>query len=216
MLKAQSDVISAVIIVAIALSLASTGYLWGMPLIQKRQSIAVTERVFNYFDPANSNSLPNTIEHIANNGGEKPFQVDVDGFWILNETENSIQFTFSSKTSNMAVNTQYPISLTRGVQCIPSPSPPNGTIGLDSSSVVCANALTYGDVINITYKVWFRELYENPFTSSPKGVRIKLVKDPASLSTSTSRSIKISFSASKTEIVDGKTLITKEIKILLI
>ncbi|MEM7825080.1 MAG: hypothetical protein QXO27_03865 [Candidatus Aenigmatarchaeota archaeon] len=223
MLKAQADIISAAIIVIIALSLASAGYFWGMPLIHKKQDVATIERVFSYFNPNNVNSLPKTIEYIANVGGEKTFHADVDGIWILNDSEtinnvnySSITFIFASKASNVAPNTEYPISLTSGVQCINGTSPPNGTIGLDSSSVVCTQAFRTDNMFNITYKVWFRDLYKDPFAASPQGVRIKLVKDPLGVLSSTGKSIRISLLSTKTEEVGSKTLITKEIKILLI
>jgi hypothetical protein len=219
MSKAQADIVSAVIIVVIALGLTSAGYLWGMPLIKKKQDAAIIERAFSYFNPNNVNSLPKTIEYIANVGGEKDFQIDLDGIWRLNETEtidgtsfSSLQFTFVSKASNVAPNTSYPISLTSGVQCINGTSPKNGTMGLDSPSVVCTQAFLKGDVIEINYKIWFRDLYENPFSSSSTGVKIILVQDPSGLSTSTGKTVKVSFMESKTE----GNLITKKIKILLI
>lgn len=208
MKKAQADIVSAVIIVAIALSLASTAYFWGLPLIEKRQDTALVERTHNYFSQDNVNSLPNVIETIANSGGEKTFFVDVKGIWLLNEEEDYIQFTFMGKASKFAIDTLYPISLTPGTQCIPKPSPSNGTLGLDKVSVVCVQASKYADEINITYKVWFRELYD----LTGKGYRIDLIKDPSGLGSSTEKSIKISFS----DTVVNKTLIMKKIKILLI
>lgn len=213
-MKAQTEIISSIIIVIIALGLMSAAYFWGYPLIQKRQDTAVADRVYSYFDQGNTNSLPNVIENVANNGGEKTFYVETNGIWILNPTENYIQFTYLSKVSKFATNTGYPISLTQGAQCTPNPT--NGTLGVDKVSVVCVQASTIADQLNITYRVWFRELYENPYSSTTKGYKIKLVKDDAGLLGSTEKSVKIIFSDTKQEIVGGKTLITKEIKILLI
>lgn len=211
-MKAQADIVSAVIIVVIALGLMATAYFWGFPLIQKRQDTVLTDRAHSYFNQENVNSLPNVIESIANVGGEKTFFVDVKGIWLLNENEDYIQFTFISKVSKIAVDTPYPISLTSGAQCTPRPFPPNGTLGLERASVVCAQANRIGNEINITYKIWFRPLYENPYLAGGKGYKIDLKKNPAGLESSTEKSIRISFSDTK----QNETLITKEIKILLI
>ncbi len=212
--KAQSDIVSAVLIVAIALALASSAYMWGIPLIQKRQDTALAERVDSNFNQENINSLPNTIEAIANNGGEKNFYIDANGLWMLNETGNYIQFTFATKASKFATDTSYPISLTSGVDCA-SGSIPNGTLGLDRASMVCVKATRIGDEIEVSYRVLFRELYEDPFAKNPKGYQIILKRDSSGLNTSTQKTIKISFFETKTEVTD-KTLIKKKIQILLI
>lgn len=217
--KAVSTIIAAVMIVAIALGLTSTAYLWGRPLIEKRQEASVTEKVFNQFSQTNQNSLPKIIEDIANNRGVRSFTVGADGIWVLYPAEDSIEFTFTSKTANIATNTQNPISLTSGVQCTGttppnSPSPPNGTLGQDSSSVVCVAATSQGDIFTIKYKLWFRELDDNPF-SPTQGFKIDLEQD-AGLATSSGRTIKMTFGESTQQTIGSQTLITKKIKILLI
>ncbi|MBI2005348.1 MAG: hypothetical protein HYS80_01140 [Candidatus Aenigmarchaeota archaeon] len=216
--KGISTVISAALIVIIALGLTSTAYIWGVPLIQKRQEASVTERVYSQFSQTNQNSLPKIIEDVANNRGVRTFTIATEGVWVLNPDEDSIEFDFTSKTANIAANTPTPISLTSGVQCTGaspqySPSPSTGTLGQDSSSVVCASA-TQGDVFTIKYKLWFRELDDNPF-SPTQGFKIDLVQD-AGLATSTGKTVKITFGDSTQQVVSGKTLITKKIKILLI
>jgi hypothetical protein len=214
MTKAQADIVSAVIIVIIALGLMSSAYMWGFPLIQKRQDTAIADRTDSYFNQNNANSLPNVIESIANNGGEKTFSVNTNGIWILDPDKNYIEFTFLSKVSKFAVDTAYPISLTLGAQCTPQPS--NGTLGLDKSSVVCVQASQIGDRINVTYRIWFRELYENPYLDTGRGYKIQLEQADAGILSSTNKEITISFSTPSQETINGKTLITKEIKILLI
>ena len=113
--KGVSTIIAAVMIVAIALGLTATAYTWGVPLIQKRQEASTTERVYSQFVQTNQNSLPKIIEDVANNRGVKSFTIGADGVWVLNPTEESIEFTFTSKTANIATNTPNPISLTPGV-----------------------------------------------------------------------------------------------------
>lgn len=218
--KAVSTIVAAVTIVAIATLLTSTAYIWGVPLIQKRQEASVTEKVYNSFSQSNQNSLPKMIEDVANNRGIKTFTINTDGIWILNEDDDSIQFNFTSKTANIAANTVTPISLTPGVQCSGtapqnSPSPSTGTLGQDSSSVVCVTATIQEELFIISYKIWFRELDDNPF-SPTQGFKIDLVKDPSGLLASSGRVAKITFDDSTQQIIGEKTLITKKVKILLI
>ena len=208
MRKAQSNIVGAVIIVAIALSLATTAYLWGIPLIQKRQDSALVERVHSYFSQDNENSLPNVIEDIANNGGEKTFFANANGIWILNQSGNYIQFTFLSRASKFATDTIYSIPLTPGEDCSQLK---NGTLGIDKASVVCVRADTIADKINITYRVWFRTLYDDP-SNPTRGYKITLNQSSAGLSTSTEKNIRISFSKLRQDV----NLITREIEILLI
>jgi len=224
-MKAQADVISAVIIIILAITLVSAAYMWGMPLIRKRQDTALVERSENSFDRNNFNSLVRKIEYIYKNGGEDTFTLDIDGLWVLYPctdnidgcsnnpctaadcaTENnSIQFTFfSSTTSNIAV----------GEGWIPLSSPntdPIGTVGVDDSSVVFARADKYGEGFNIRYKTWFRELDESP----TKGYKIDLIS-PTGIMSSTGKSLRISRGAMRQDVSDGKILIIAEMKIFLV
>ena len=223
--KAQVDIVSAILIVLIALGLTATAYTWGLPLIQKRQDTAVLERISSYFDQNNVNSLPSRIEFIANNGGEQSFTIDANGVWLVNpcskdelaacnpspavasSESNSLQFTFFSKASNVAIQTGF-VSLTPGASCPPSA----GILGKDKSSVVCVKAEPAQDGFEITYKVWFRELTD---TASPRGFKIDLIKHEGSAYSSTGKLIRISRQTTNQVVIGSKTLIIPEIKILL-
>lgn len=216
-LKAQVDIISAVIIIAIAIGLTATAYTWGIPLIQKRQHEALAEKVHNSFDQNKINSLPSKIEFIAKtSGAEETFTLDVNGVWILYPADctsppdcNSIEFTFLSKASKVAVG-QWS-SLTPGANCTPPID--SGILGKDKSSVVCARADRLQDIYNVTYKIYYRELFEESDVN--KGYKINLIKDDRGSFNSTSKSIRILRGDVKTEPIGGKTLIITEIKILL-
>ncbi len=223
--KAQVDIVSAILIVLIALGLTATAYTWGLPLIQRRQDTAVLERITSHFDQNNVNSLPSRIEFIANNGGEQAFTIDANGVWLVNpcskdelaacnpspavasSESNSLQFAFFSKASNVATQTGF-ISLTPGASCPPSA----GILGKDKSSVVCAKATPVHDGFDITYKIRFREL-EQPTAS--RGFKIDLTKHESGLYSSADKTIRISRQDIHQTSVAGKTLIIPEIKILL-
>jgi len=210
MTKAQGDIISAVIIIIIAMGLVGAAYSWGLPLIQKRQDTAIVNRVLNYFDQNSVNSLPSKIESIANSGGEETFSLDVSGVWILKlDTDttpynNSITFGFYSKVSNFATGNW--ISLTTGADCPPS----KGTVGIHKASVVCARADSIGTGYNITYTVFFRELDKS---SGTEGYKINL-QSANPTTASTGKSMRISREDVTQRSVGQLTLIETAIKIL--
>jgi len=212
MKKGQADIVSAVLIIIISIGLIATAYTWGIPLIQKNQDRAIADRVANFFDQNSQSSLPNTIEFIANNQGEQTVKLEITGFWKLNEGESSIQYTFFSKISNIAVGSNW-VSLTPGADCNLFTGPAIGYVGKDRSSVVCARADKLGDGYNVTYKVWFREIDDSTAT---RGFKINLVKNEAGTLTSPAQSTRISYAGSTNQVSGGKTLIITQIKILFV
>jgi len=219
--KGQADIVSAVIIIVIAIGLVGTAYMWGLPLIQKRQDSALVDRTFSYFNEDNSNSLVKKIESIAKNGGEETFSVDVNGVWILypcrdagvsgclsgyNFENNSLHFSFFSRVSNMGTNEGW-IALSSTEPC------PAGAASLGSDPyVVCVRADSVAGGFNITYRVQFRELDE----SAQRGFKIVLLPTLSGLTTSTSKSLRISRgNVYSQDVGGGKTLIITEVKILL-
>jgi len=201
MLKAQTDILSAVIIVILALSLTSAALIWGLPLIQKRQDTIVVARVSN----ALSQDLPSRIEHIANTGGLDTFSLDVDGIWSLDEINNVISFSFSSSVSDKGLNQWI------GKDCPFNPSQ-TGTMGIDSSSVICSFATQSGTGFNITYQLGFRGVVTGDGT---KIYQIDLVKPSGGVTTSTGKNIQISRKSVDQSQIGQKTLITTEVEILL-
>ena len=220
-LKGQADIISAVIIISIAIGLVATAYTWGIPLIQKRQDAALSDRVFSYFNQNNENSVAKKIQSIANNGGEDTFTSDVNGFWILNPCtdagisgcstnynfeNNSLEFAFFSLVSQYGLDQGW-ITLSSTDPC---PSPP-ASVGQDPY-VVCVRSDTYATGYNVTFKVQFRELDDSANT---RGFKIVLLPQISNLQSSSTKSIRISKGNQYSTVVNGKTLIITEVKILL-
>lgn len=204
MFKAQADIVSAIIVVLLALSLTSAALLWGLPLIQKQQDMRLVERVNNAFNQ----ELPSRIEGVARSWGSDRFSLDVDGIWFLNETENTVSFTFFSKVSDKGTDQWI------GMGCDPEQGfvGQGGRFGIDKPSIICAKAMQTGSGFNITYKIGYRELLNIDET---KFYKIKLVKSAGGVSSSTGKDITISFKNTKDESTEQKTLIITEIEILL-
>jgi hypothetical protein len=198
MFKAQADIISAVIIVLIALSLTSAALLWGLPLIQKRQDSAMVARVSNLL----YQELPSKITHIANVGGYDSLTINTNGVWILDEGKNTLTFNFFSKASDKATGLWI-----GGNECQPNGfNGQSGTLGVDDPCVVCVYAAQLGTGYNITYQIGCRELW-NP--DKTKGYKIEFKKAGAEVSSS--KTIRISRGLVNTT----DNLIITEIEILL-
>lgn len=211
MRKAQADIISAVLIIIMGLGLVSVAYTWGIPLIQKRADTTLVERTYKTFDRNNERSITIIIEFISNRGGEDIISLDTSGLWTLYPStdttpeNNSIQFSFPAKVSNIAVDQGW-IPLSSGS------TNAVGIHGFDYPSVVFGRADSTAGGYNITYKTWFRELNE---TVANKIYKINLVKHPSSPLTSSGKTVRILSGDVKKQVVDGKNLIITEIKVLL-
>lgn len=224
--KALSEIISVVLVTLITTALIGTVYIWGAPLISKRQDTRKTDRVYNTFNEENSNSLVYKIQYVAKNGGRETFFSDTDGVWTLHEhsetgnQNNSIEFETFSKVTNVAV-----ADPTEGIEWAPltmggSCPPQEGFVGEDSPFVVCAIAEPVTDGFTINYRLWSRSLSD---TSGDKGYKINLVKDPNSDASSSGKSVSVSRKRVYTCTPPGtanecpeKKLIITEIEILLV
>lgn len=212
MLKGQSDIISAILIVIIGVGLVGTAYTWGIPLIQKQQDTALVERVINYFSGSSENSIEKRIISVATTGGDEAFYEDVSGLWqlipngTLSIDNNSLSFSFFARVSNIATN------LTAGewVSLNGVPCPPPAGIVSEDPYALCARADPVGNGFNIMYKVQFR-----PLLSSTQGYEVFLVQHPAGFNSSTSKMLRILRGNSYAATINGQNLIITEVKILL-
>lgn len=211
MKKAQVPLISAVLIVTIALAIFGIGYQYLKPLMEKKEDTRRVEMVKQAFDQIDPSSLPSKIESISKLGGEESFTLNVKGLWTLNESQNYIQFSFLSKVTNLDEEAGW-ISLTAGVACSDDP-PPSGTVGIDRISVVCAKAERAGGRYQLTYRLWYRNLID---VVTGLQYKISLEKDPAGRLQTTSKSFVISKGDVEEVVVDDQTVIVTKIKIRLV
>lgn len=197
MAKAQADIISAVIVVLIALGLTSSALLWGLPLIQKRQDSVMVARVSNLFNQ----ELPSKVKHVADVGGSEIFSIDASGIWVLNESANTLTFTFFSKASDKA------IGMWIGGEACDSENGFNGqegVLGFSEPCVVCVRSDQLTSGYNITYQLGCREL-------KSETRRYKIQLKSVTVLASNTKTIRISRGGT----TQTDNLITTEIKILL-
>ncbi len=221
--KGVSEIIAVVLILLMSAGLLGTALNWGLPMISKRQDTTTSERIYDYFNPENSDSIGRKMEFVAKNGGQETFISTVDGLWSLTCTSadqgdgcteyDILQFVTTSKVSNIAVSTVENdigwISMSSGGSC----PPVAGSVGIDDSYVVCAKSEPFGEGFNMTYRLWFRELYDY---SDTKIWEIGLVKHESGELIKNTNIVKIIKNGVTTGSQSGKTLITTEIKILLL
>jgi hypothetical protein len=226
MSKAQADIISSVLIVIISLSLVASAYTWGNYLIEKNKGTTIIERVEKYFDRTIPSSVASRIEEVAVSGAEITFSLDVDGIWTLNPcsdstissscigsdiNNNTITFSFRGKATDIKPNAGWiPDNCGIGI----------GLLGKDPPSVVCKRADTSGDSYNTTYKLWIREL-DDSLSNPTTGIKYLLIpaqntRCQGTYCASAGKSIQLSRGTMTQTIVDGKNLITTEIKVLFV
>lgn len=215
-LKAQSDIIAVVLIVLLAIGLLGVAYTFGLPLIQKNQDRALEDRAKAFFNLDNSNSLPAKIKSVANSGSKDAASLDVAGVTRLypgsyvGTENNSIDFGFQSSVTSYAENRGW-ISLT-GAACPPA----KGIIGQDDPAVVCVRAdKVSGGAFNITFRLYMRELED---AEKRNGFKINLVQHPAgsAVSSGSKANLRIEFDSRSQQAIGSKTLITTNVKILLV
>jgi len=208
-IKAVSEIISVVLIIAISIGLISAAYMYGVPLLQKSQDRSTLERIISFFDYHNPSSLPRKIEFVASTGSTEVLTLDAQGIWVVTPFDensplnNSILFSFFSRVTN--INTQQFISLTPGASCPPT----KGIVGRDSYGVVCIAGAPIYDGFNITYVMYLRSL-ELPLGDNLKQTySIHLLTPTGAKFISTGKTIRIS----RVGIEKSENLIVTKVKI---
>jgi hypothetical protein len=215
-LKGQSDIIAVILILVLAIGLMGIAYMFGLPLINKNQDEVIDKRAQAFFSETSANSLPSKLRSVANSAGKDQIIIDLNGITRLfpyddvSIENNSIEFTFTSTVSSKNADGNW-VSLTGGA-CPPA----TGVLGYDEPTVICAKASrTGGGTYNVTYKMFVRELED---AEKKNGFKINLVRHPASqlISSGEKRAIRLEFDKREQQQIGQKTLITTNVKVLLI
>ena len=162
-IKSQTQVVSILLIVGIALAAVATITPWSLNMIQKRKDAKSVEDVFNFFF-----LLDSKIREVAVNGGEQTLTLKVPGkitvypYRTDEITSNNITFSFTSKVSNVALNEW--ISFTPN-------NNKTATLGVDNFGVIQARSQRQRDYMKIDYSLWYRDLLDR---QTNKLYRIKL------------------------------------------
>lgn len=97
--KGQSQVVTAVLLVLIMITLVGVTYFWGIPLIQKQKDVVTVSNMERFLK-----TLNNKIQLVAKNGGtQKVTGIDVPGELELKEEED--KFVLNFKTTGHIIAT---------------------------------------------------------------------------------------------------------------
>mgnify|MGYP006914273335 CR=1 FL=1 len=156
--KGQTQAVTAVMITGILIGTVAAVYVWGTPLLEKRQSQAELNQVEN-----DVVSLGNSIESVANSGSGAASESNIrisEGEVFVNETGNYIEVTSFSQ------NPPYPTEAWRiidgsNLQGLTIGAGDYGIQGQDTPGVVAARATQGGTESQIRYRIEFRNLFDS-------------------------------------------------------
>lgn len=155
--KGQVQVLSAVLLTGIMISLVAVAYFWGLPVIQKQKDISKLEKVENLMKRLNT-----VIKEVANGGGRRKISTHVPGqLKFEGGAIDNVTLTFESEGSLMATNeTIYLVgSKRRGME-----APVTAEGGL-----ITARSEPTDGKYNIRFKLFYRNL-----TSGEKTYKVNI------------------------------------------
>ncbi len=130
MMNGQTQVISAVLITGVLITVIGTVYLWGLPLIQKNEAVSVLYKSEDFM-----RSLNTKIKSIVNNGGKDNLRISVPGVMVFDQTKGLI----------LVVNSQGTIYATGGQHSLGRNgcAKTTGIFGQDEPEVLCVNSTEF-------------------------------------------------------------------------
>lgn len=161
--KGQTQAVTAIIITGITLGAVSATYVWGTPILEKRQSqqqlVQTEDQVRNLY---------NSLESIRNSGEGTTERLTLDfsgGTDIrLNESGNYIEISTSVRSSPYAQGTWFLLEGER-LQGLSVGEGTYGRKGQDQPGVIALKA-TGTENVQLLYRVEFRNLYTETSTGS--------------------------------------------------
>lgn len=152
--KAQTEVISTVLLIGIGVAVVSVAYLWGIPLIQKGQSA-------NRLQSAESTifQIEGAVLDVVRGGGQKTMDVFIDGPLEVSDTDNSIIYSVRTKKVGVAASDWVPLNDDNmfGV----SGTAQNDSVamrGSDKAGVIVARASATDKEYITEYRLTYREI----------------------------------------------------------
>ncbi|MFO7794386.1 MAG: hypothetical protein R6V35_05440 [Candidatus Nanohaloarchaea archaeon] len=157
-MKGQTQAVTAVMITGIMIGTIAAVYVWGTPLLEKRESQAQLNQV-----QGDVISLRNSIESTSNSGEGSASEVTIrvsQGSVNVNESGNYIDVTTYTEGSS------YPLEAWRiidgsNLQGLSIGSGDYGLQGEDSPGVVAARAQEGGSEDRVTFRIEFRNLLDS-------------------------------------------------------
>ncbi len=152
-MKAQSEPLGYLLIIALSIFLISSALYWGVPWIQKNID---NQKILKYYDECcnslNSKSLPNILKDVIFQKTEKVYYTSIDGTW--NIYDNSITLKFFSKAEFFNPQDKWIF--------IDGCNKDICNFGLDPFYSIYAMSKKLGDVYEIIFNITLKKIkYEN-------------------------------------------------------
>lgn len=185
-MKGQTQAVTAVLITGVIVGSVASAYVWGVPLIEKRQGQAELNTL-----ESSVLGLESSIASVAGGGGGSSGAIELDlgnGEVYVNETGNYIDITAYASGASYSVNSW---DLLRGEnrQGLSIGAGKHGNKGTNSAGVVMASMASQSSSA-INYRVEFRNLK----TSTPSGPQLELIDLQSSGAPQASGEVEIYFS----------------------
>ncbi len=169
--KAQSGVVTAVILAGIMVAGISSAYTWGLPLLQKQQDTDKLESSLQKM-----NNIAGEIRKAARRGGSSTIEFDLgEGFLDINVSDNSISYSTVTSAAYVSPDSWVPLNENdmNGIKEA-GLGGKAGTQGKDKPGVIIGKADLQGDEYKTTYKLKYRQLRD---PSAGKAYLIQLERD---------------------------------------
>jgi len=159
-MKGQTQAVTAVMITGIMVGTISAVYVWGTPLLEKREGQSQVNQIEN-----DVLGLKNEIDSVSNAGQNSGSEINLrldDGEVFVNEAENYIEVTVFAGSS------RYPEGAWRllegnNLQGLSFASGDYGIRGQESPGIVAVNSQG-GQSGRITYRIEYRNLLDERFS----------------------------------------------------
>ena len=200
-MKAQTKIVSVILIIMLATAAMATVLPWAYNMIQKKKDMKSLDDVYNFFQ-----TMDTTVRNIAQNGGEESLRLKVPGKLDVypdsasSELNNSIIFMMESKVSFIAEGDWIPLNTPNQNEM--------ATLGVDPPSVIFGKAERSGDKILVQHRLWYRTLND----TSGNLYKILLNTSNDNIISTTTGSMRIQRLGS--EVVSGKSLTITKINII--
>lgn len=157
-MKAQTQAVTAVTILGIMVGTIAAIYVWGTPLLEKREAQAELSQAEN-----DVVSLMNGIESAAAGGEGSSSEVDLrlnDGEVTVNEDDNYIEVSTLTESSDYPMGT-WTLIEGNSIQGLSIGEGDYAIQGQDSSGVVAVQANDIGDSERVDYRIEFRNMMDD-------------------------------------------------------
>ncbi|MFH1420432.1 MAG: hypothetical protein ABIG30_00515 [Candidatus Aenigmatarchaeota archaeon] len=168
-MKGQQQVLSAIMLTGIMITVVGSVYFWGIPLVQKNQDINSLQNAESFMLMLNER-----IKFVANNAGRDQVMINVPGILTFDAEMQTLGFEIQTGgTIYAAGGGLIPLSKTKVGVCN---SKSEGIWGTDVPEVLCVKSIELGEnSYKTTYNLGYREL-----TKTAKSYKIKLAGESSS------------------------------------